>query len=503
MANFLILFKEIDRMRKLENRRHPFFYQKRAMKVFAGVMTLLIIAYLCMGGILLQEILATEHPSMASYHLFHQGMVFLCVVDFSFRFMGQSTPGMKAKPFLLLPVPRKRIIDCFLLKAGLNTTPCIWFAFLMPFALKAILPYYGWSGLPGYLLGWWLMLTANSYFYLAMRTLIIRRWIWLLLPYAFYTLLLTLALWPETPWMAYAFMWLGEGWIEGNLGSYLVPLAIITGLFRLNEPLQDHAAYYELAGTPQKKGRKANWQLNTLNRYGLTGECVKMEIKSILRNRTVKVQFWMAVGMTVLFSLLLTFSPDVYGTKGNAFFCYYCFFTMASPLLHTLNVEGNYMDGIMTRKGMLTHILQGKYFFNVLIEVLPFLLLLPTVCMGTITLLQSVAYFMVTAGFCIPVSMHSSLFTNYAAPLNKKLTESNGSNKVGLTLVIMSLLVLLPIGIEFLLTWLISQWVADTVLILAGLTGILTYKRWLSQLYTRVYARRHNQMEGFRKTRQS
>lgn len=497
-------YKEISFLTKLQNKRHPSFYKRQAMKVVMICMQIFMICYLFFIGLSLKDILQAVRQGMEPYNLFNEGMVFLLVLDMAFRFMGQETPAIKAHPFLLLPVPRKLITDCFLIKILLMPANLIWMALLLPFAAKAVFPFYGVSGCIGYLAGWWLAILMNCYFYLLVRTLVMKRIWWLVLPFAVYSCLLVPVFLPGVDFMGYFFMYLGEGWMKGHLWSYLLVIILIGLLFVINRKLQTEAVYTETAGaSAQSEAVTPRVRINfgLFDRFGITGEFLKMEVKSVVRNKTVRSRTTMLMGVTILFSLILSLSPDVYGETGNAFWCFYCFVMPTTALLHTLGTEGNYMDGLMVHRQLLTDLLRGKYYFYCILELIPLILMLPAAITGAVTFAHWASYYLIAIGFCLPVTLQTAAFTNYCEPLNRKMTSLNSSENIAMSFLWMGIILIVPMGIQYLLTWLISSTAAYTALCLIGIAGFLTNPLWIDLLYKRIYKRRYRNMEGFRSSR--
>lgn len=496
------LYKEISRLSTLQDRRHPMFYRKMAMKVFIICMNLVLLGYLLIIGYMLKDFLQLLRPGMEPYNLFNKGMVFLLIVDMLFRLSGQETPAVKIRPFLLLPIPKRMVMDCYLFRILLLPINLLWFAMLLPFAAKCVFPFYGITGCMGYLLGWWLLLASNGYFYLLTRTLMLKCWAWVLLPIITYTVISLLVFLPQTEAVAYFFMYLGEGWMKGQLWSYGLMVLGLALMFILNRKLQLKAVYKETNG--QTLSRKKSYQkridFTLFNRLGITGEFINMEIKSALRNKTVRVQLISNSILSVFVSLILCLSPDVY-SESAPFWCYYCFFTQATPLLHTLSLEGNYMDGLMVRRQLLKDLLKGKYLFYCLLEFIPLICILPAIILGTISIGLWLSCFMISIGFFIPLMLHTSVFTNYAIAMNKKLTQGNSAERIGMTILWLVVALAIPLVIQFTVSHFFSLTAGYIALCILGLIGVITEPCWLHSLYQKVYQRRYQNMEGFRNSR--
>lgn len=491
-------------LERLQNKRNPMYYRKMAMKVFVVFMNVFILAYLFFIGCMLKDILLSIRPGMEPYNLLDKYLVLLPAVDMLLRFGTGETPAIRMRPFLLLPVPRKMVVGCYLLRGFASPFNLLWMAMLIPFSAVGVFPFYGVAGCIGYFFGWWLVFVLNGCFYQLVRTLVVRNALWLLLPAGVYFSLLLLVFIPDTRFMGYFFMYLGEGWMKGHIWSYLVPLAVLAGLFLLTQEVQTKAVWQETAEGRQRSPSTPHItaDFSWFNRLGVAGEFMKMEMKSVLRNKTVRSQTTMLTVTTALFSLILSLSPDIYGDAGNAFWCYYCFFLMSTPLQHALGTEGNYMDGLMVHKDILPELLKGKYLFYCLLALIPLMLMVPAVVTGAVSAGRWFSYFLITVGFGLPVSMQTAVYTESTTPMNKKLTMTGTNNHMGFTIIWMLLVMTIPLGVQFLLAYFVSDTAAYMTLCLIGLAGFLTNGIWFKSLSRRIYQRRYKNLEGFRSSRQ-
>ena len=106
--------------------------------------------------------------------------------DFLMRFIGQPSVSQEIKPYLLMPVKRKKLISLLLLKSGLDGYNFIWFFTYVPFAFLTIIRFYGFGGMFLYLLGIWLLFVMNNYWFLLCKMLMSEKTLWYLLPLGVY-----------------------------------------------------------------------------------------------------------------------------------------------------------------------------------------------------------------------------------------------------------------------------------------------------------------------------
>ena len=111
---FFTLFKEIRTHRKLADKRHPMYEGNKYGKGFMIFFGLLMLAYLLLIGVALPSLFRDIAPSMEPYHIFNKGMWFLLLADFLSRFTFQKNPASEVKPYCLLPVRRRDVLDVHL-----------------------------------------------------------------------------------------------------------------------------------------------------------------------------------------------------------------------------------------------------------------------------------------------------------------------------------------------------------------------------------------------------
>ena len=178
------LFIELRRHGKLSDKRHPMYEKNRFGRLWMYLMAIFWAGYLVFFGTLFAFVMQDE--AREPYHIINSGLVFFLILDFMIRFPFQKTPTQEVKPYLLLPVPRRRVIDFLLLRSGLSGFNLVWLFFFVPFATFTVVRFYGVGGLLGYCLGIWLLMVLNNYWFLLCRTLMNERLAWVLLPLAVY-----------------------------------------------------------------------------------------------------------------------------------------------------------------------------------------------------------------------------------------------------------------------------------------------------------------------------
>ena len=399
-----------------------------------------------------------------------------------------------------MPVKKKKLIDTLLLQSATSLYNLFWFFLFVPFAFLSIFRFYGMTGIICYLTGIWLLMVLNNYWYLLCKMLLNEKTVYLLLPLAVYSLLAIAEFIPEGNPISTFTMNLGEGFIEGSLPAYLSVIILILLMIFINRTLQIRLLYSEISKVEDTKIKHVS-EYKFLDRYGEIGEYIRLELKLYLRNKTVKTQFRMGFIIMLAFSALIAFT-DVYdGTGMINFICIYNFAILSIMTLgQVMSFEGNYLDGLMSRKESIYNLLRAKYYLNCIIVFIPFLIMMIPVAKGKIPFLMALSYMLFTAGFVFAMMLQLAVYNKKTLPLNANVMRSNRGSSLFQTIII-SCAFFLPLIINKALTAFFEQDTACIIMMIIGLLLIATHNIWIKNIYNRFMKRRYENMEGFRDSR--
>lgn len=498
---FMNLFIELRRHGRLAEKRNPMYDKNRFARFWMYLGAVFWAGYLIFFGILFA--FGFEGASVEPYHLLNAGLPFILALDFLIRFPFQRTPTQEVKPYLLLPVRRNRLIDCLLVRSGLNGFNLIWLFLFVPFALLTVTKFYGLGGVLTYCLGIWLLMLLDNYWFLLCKTLLGERIWWVLLPLAVYAALAVGIFLPkdDSPVLDF-FRDLGEGFITGNVWTFIALLACIAALWYVCSRVIRRLIYRELNRTEDSTVRvRTISEYRFLDRYGQVGEYMRLELKLMLRNKMCRKSLISIIVLLLFFSAIISFT-DTYGAGMNNFFVLYNYAIFGLLFFNTLlGYEGNYMDGLMTRRESIRALLTAKYRLYVPALLVPFVLMLPGVVMGKITLLQSISWMLFTAGplyFCF---FQAAVYNNQTVDLNAKMTaRRNAGTWIQNTMGLVTFG--LPIGLYYLLLLPFDVTTTRWILSALGLGFMLASPLWINNVYNRLMRRKYVNMEGFRDSRQ-
>ena len=488
------LYKTIRRNLKLAFRRSPVFEQSMVSKVLAVLGGFFFVLYLFIYGCLMgMAVKDGEYETIVGF------MPIVMVIDFLLRFMVQQTPDMQVKPYLLLPVSKYAVIDHFLVSSLFSIYNLLWLAMFVPYTIIVIIAGCNVVGSIVTLLACELLIMLNSQLYLMFRTLIGRTLWWWLLAILVYSL----------PFLPAIITW-NEKVLERTFdlivaaggAFWFLPLVIIAllGLLALNRKMQFAFVYEEIA--KEKKEDSARIiDFSFFSRFGQTGEYLKLEIKSVMRNKAIRSRFWMSLAMIAIFSALIAYTPIYDGNFNTNFWCFYCFSLYGlTTLTKIMCPEGNYVDLLLTHHENILDLLKAKYYFQCAILLVPFCVMLPALIEGKFSLLMMVAYMFLCAGpvFCLMFQL--AVYNKQTIPLNQKMT-SKGNFENGLQLVIELCAMFIPVIIVVVLQMTLDSATAYTIQAIIGVIFVITHPWWLRNIYQRMMVRKYENLEGFRATR--
>ena len=498
--HLITLFRILRQHRKLSEKRNPMFETNKFAQFWGYFMALFWIGYLIFFGTLFA--FAFDEGSREPYHVLNAGFIFVLGIDFLMRFAFQKTPTQEMKPYMLLPIRRHRLIDVLLLRSGLQGYNLLWLFFYVPFAILTVTRFYGVWGVCTYCIGVWMLMLLNNYWFLFCRTLMNERFLWLLLPIAYYGGIACALFIPEESPLYDWSTTLGEYFIQGEWIAFATLAVIILLMFLINRAVMQRLVYAELSKvetTTEKVGTLSEYRF--LNRFGIIGEYMRLELKLFLRNKMCRKSLYMIFGVVLMFSLLISFS-DVYEGGMRDFLILYNFAIFGILGLSGLMAyEGNYIDGLMSRKESIYALLRAKYMLWSTAMVFPLLLNLPAIFTGKVELLTCLGWLFFVPGPIYCLLFQLAVLNKKTLNLNVKLTNRQNIG-TGYQNLITSGALFIPIIVNSILKALVSQEMASWILIAIGLTFIATSKYWIRNVYHRFMKRRYENMEGFRDTRQ-
>ena len=503
--NRLQIFLELRRHRLLADKRSLDFARNKAAKWVMAIVATITVIYL-MGFAVMFAFMVNSSRSLDSVEMALLIAPFLLTIDFLFRFIAQQTPAQLIRPYLLINIPRYACIESFLITTLCSWSNLTWFFFLVPYALMSVVFTHGIGITVNLLLLYLLMILVNSQWYLLVRTLINDRLIYWLLPLSFYLLVyspLLAYLVTDHPAVEFTDFYehVADALLKGSLWPLLAELFLLIVMLAVNRQVQHYYIWKEISHSTSSHHVRLT-AFRFLDHYGIIGQYIKLEVKSILRNKNPRKSFIFSTAIVVVMSLAIAFT-DVYdGDFMTNFWCVYNYVIFGGTLLQKImSYEGNYIDCLMIRKENILHMLEAKYIFYSALLLLPFTLMLPPVFSGKWSLLMLISYGLFTAGFQFFVLFQMAVYNHTTLPLNSRLISSNGIENNYIQFIVTLTAFGLPLVLVTMLESIMSNTAAYLVMMAIGLTFIFSRSLWLRNIYNRMMAHKYEIMEGLHSTR--
>lgn len=497
----MMIFNELRKHGKLADKRHPMYDKNKFGKFWMYLMVVFWAGYLIFFGTTFALGFANAAPNMEPYHVMNSGLIIVLAIDFMIRIPFQTTPTQEVKPYLLLPVRRNRLIDFLLIRSGLSSFNLFWLFMFVPFAIITVTKFYGVWGDITYCVGIWLLMVFNNYWYLLCRTLINERIWWVSLPIVVYGGIAATLFLPDKSPVFDMFINLGEGYIQGNILYFLGTLVVIGILWFVNRLLMSGLIYSELNKVEDTKVKNVS-EYKFFEKFGEVGEYMRLELKMMLRNKACKNSLRSGIIVVLAFSSVLSFS-DVYdGVVMTNFIIIYNFAIFGVLfLLNIMSYEGNYIDGLMSRKESIYSLLRAKYYLYSIGVLIPFILMIPAFVMGKVHVLTAASWAVFTSGAIYFSLFQLVVYNCKTVPLNTKLTgrQNTGSGLQGF---ISFATFGLPMAFYFSFKAMLGETTTLWILLVIGAAFIATSHIWIKNVYNRFMKRRYKNMDGFRDSRE-
>lgn len=498
--NKLHLFRALRHHIKLAEKRSVAYEQNKVAKVLLYIGGSFVVLYLVFIAIML-ALIANTSSSQTTYEFLFGLLPFFLAADFLVRFISQQTPVQLIKPYSLLPISKYTCVEMFVLSSVVSPNNLVWTAVTVPYVLMTTLFCDGFWVSMGIVVSFQLLVTVNSQWYMLVRTLINQSLKWWVLPIAVYALVFSPLYCDSIDTLFDIYSSLGRGFAFWHPLHYFGLLLVLFAFIELNKRMQFHFTYLENANVEAPKMRSVS-EFRMFDRFGQTGEYLKLEIKSLIRNKNMRKSFVFSTLFTIFLSLVVSFTDLYQDDFSKIFWVAYVFMLYgANTLMKIMCAEGNYIDFLAVHKENIMQLLRAKYFFYGSMLVLPFLLMLPTVFTGKHSLLALFSMMCFTAGPVYCLFMQMAVYNRQTMPLNTKFISKGNVENNYFQIVALLLAMFLPVIVISSLRTMFSENTAYLVLLVFGIAFIATYSLWIANIYRRFMKRRYVNMESFRATR--
>ena len=440
--------------------------------------------------------------NLGGYRFIYALIPVFLFIDYIFRYTTDHRLLMHIRPYLLLPLPKHSYTDYLILRQLIVFKNVNLLFICIPFGVKTVIPELGASAMIGYTAGLYLLLLINGQFFQFTQVLTARGlWYWLV-PILTYLSIAIITIFFPSP-QSYLQRWaeIGNAMIRGEVWIYVVMILLLIGMILLNRNVLEHRILQEQYTAAPVKHDKNSINLTFFDRFNQIGEYLKIEVWGILRNKRLRLIFFLNTFGIFIFSLITAFDPESDMVKINGF-VYYSFIVYGlSSLSRIMCYEGNYYECLLMQRNSTQNLLLAKYYFYTALLLIPLLAFLPVAIIGKISFWTILSYALFAAGVAYRILFQMAIYNKVTLSMQATHTGKNANTNY-IQLIVTIITIISPFPITALGTWWLNQPIlSNTILSLLGIIFITTHRRWISSISQKMKDNQYEQLEGFQKSR--
>ena len=472
------------------------FYKNLAVSLMLGFFGLYMAAVLLFLGFSLDEILEKVHNTLNPLELVNGAMLYFVLLGLSFRFFMQQLNTFNLPPYQVLPIKRSSLINFLLLKS--LTSPINYFILLViiPFTIQSVVKYYDATVGIRFVLVFVFIVWFDS----LMASFLKRKF-----GSGFFSFIIVVLILVGIAALEY-FNVFSLFDISISLFSFIVlkPFGLIIPLLMAFSALMLNKWYFLQNYYPENFNRKmeddktVTTDLSFLNRFGIIGDLISLEIKLILRHKRTKSILYMS-GFFLFYGLIF-YTNKIYADNNGMLFFVAMFMTGLLMLMYgqwSISWDSGHFDSLMTRNIPIRTYLNANYFLMIAFNIICFVLTTPYFFFGEKIMYMHLAAFIFNVGVNVYLLLFLATFNTKRVDLSK----TSAMNYQGTTY--KSFLIVLPIMfVPMIIVWVLSSLASISValwtLIILGVAGILLRNQLITLCVNQFNRRKYKLAEGFR-----
>lgn len=479
-------------------RRSPEFQKRLATNIILGILIAISMANFLILSLSLPKIFRTI-PGSNPIKIINEIAFIYFPVDYILRLIFQKYRSVAIKPYLVLNIPREKIVDLILVKTSQSLFNIVPFMLFLPFAMTEMVLQYSWISVTGWFLTILFACFLNAY--LANFTKTMFR-IYPLRTFLVNGAVLAIIIASAFFLPAYPRLWsVLMKVVLQHPYLCITPLVAAMLMFQINHRLLFMNLFIEEGETGGKalksREKELNGQFSFLANLGEAGKFVILELKMVLRNKRPKPLLFMSFLM-VFYGLLFYSNPindEIFKVFVGSFMTGVFIFSYGIIIF---GWESSYFGFIMSGRINFLSYLRAKYYFMAAVTFVLYILTTFYVIFGIKILFIHTAMFLFNIGITPFIILFIATFNKMRYSLNEGLWSQQGR---GTQQYIGSLIVFgLQIGLLILFRMLLNFDSALIIMGLLGFAGILLHTQILSYIEKFFYIKKYSMIEGFRKT---
>jgi len=474
------------------------FYKNLAVNILLGIAALYFILIFFALGLFLHEILKEgTTTNQTPMQIFNGATLYILFAGLAIRYIMQQLTTINIQTYQILPIKRTTIANYLLFAPLLNPINYILFFTIIPFAIRSVATDYNAITALGFILNFFLIVCFNS----LMASFIKRKFgsnLWGFLSlFAFFGIIILFEHYQifslyKLSCVVFDFILLNHFGLIISIGAVGVAFLLNLWFFSNNY----YAENFDPKIKTEKNYNRSN--LSFLNRFGIIGEIMALELKLIWRHKRTKNLLF--VGILFLLYGFIFYTNDIYANNyGMLFFCAMLMTGAVTFLFGQWIISWNssHFDCLMTRNFSIRSYLTANLYLMLAGNLVCFILTLPYFFFGKNIAIVHLAAFLFNSG------VNTLLLTFFATYYTKRIDLSIKSalNYQGTSF--KNFLVVLPIMFfPMMFVGIFAIFSATNIALLTlsvmGVLGLLFQKQLITMCVNQFNKRKYILCEGFR-----
>ena len=482
----------------LAYRRAHFFEKSLYIKLLIGFVVFTLLFYVLMIGMALPGILYDAIPEQKPHDVIFSVLVFIMLGDLLTRWFIQKIPSQKILPYLHYPISKNSIAKFFLIRAWFNIFNFYLLVFFVPFFGFTIAPNYSVNAFILTLAGILILSGVNHSLIILLKTSpaknnYLKHIVVLLI------LVFVVISWFHTEQVLRASQWLGNSFMEGQIGTFVFLIALISFLQTQAKKNLKKSFYHLIeSGSEEKILQKSTLAERLFAKLPLYGKYWNLEWKLINRNKRAKSNLYQwPVSLLVLMFIFWWYADE----NIIHIIAILILFVGSYGFLHLqyfLSWESRFFDFLASRKVCFYEFFKAKFYFYSLMALIQFLILLPFIIfIEPLFVLVYLSTMLYTTGVAFCIMMYTGI--NHSTRINPNAKAFLNFEGISGNQFLMILLVLFSI-IPFIVIGHIIPLENGTYwsLMVAGIIFWVLHPVWIKKIADNFNKRRHIKLEKFR-----
>ena len=462
--------------------------------VFLNVLLVLFALYFVVSFLIIgiggYFILKEQFPNQDPLVLVNGFLLYAIVGDLIFRYLMQKLPVMNIKPLLTLPINRSKIVHYILVKSSFSFFNIMGLFFYIPFAIVLIIQDYDVLGVLGWLFTMvFLIQSANFFNFLINKNNTVFAGLITLLICGY---LVNYFNWFDLP----GFIGKGFDFVYENPIMVVAFGALLAFMYSTNYKQLRNEVFLDAAITEKVKEVNAS-DLSFADKLGDLAPFIKNDLRLMWRNKRTKSSVWM-VAVGLLYGLF--FYPQPVYKDLEIMYVLVGIFSTGTFLINFGQFipawDSGYYNMLMSQNFKYERYLTSKFTIMSISVIALFVLGIPYVYFGWKVLLVHFAAMIYNVGVNTHVILFGGTFNRKKINLDEKAAfnfQGTGAVQwlIGLPLM------LLPMGLFALISWLVSFEIATLTLAILGFIGIALHKKIMAAITKKYITNKYVMIHAF------